>query len=179
MGVNVEIKARVDDLAPIRARAMALAGGPGERLRQTDTFFLVPSGRLKVRTFADGSGELIAYERPDVAGPKTSTYTRIGCARGETLAEILGRVLPVRGSVVKEREVYLAGRTRVHLDRVERLGSFVELEVVLGDGEPIAEGEAEARRLLEALGVPPSALVASAYVDLLEAQDQRAARDAS
>ena len=87
-------------------------------------------------------------------------------------------MLPVRGTVVKEREVFLVGRARVHLDRVERLGSFVELEVVLADGESSAAAEAEARRLLEALGVPVSALVAPAYADLLEAQDARAARNA-
>ena len=59
-------------------------------------------------------------------------------------------------------------RSRVHLDEVRGLGSFLEIEVVLGDGDTAAEGERIARELLAALGVPESALVAHAYIDLLE-----------
>ena len=58
--------------------------------------------------------------------------------------------------------------SRVHLDEVRGLGSFLEIEVVLGDGDTAAEGERIARELLAALGVPESALVAHAYIDLLE-----------
>jgi adenylate cyclase class IV/ribosomal protein S18 acetylase RimI-like enzyme len=172
VAANVEIKARVDDLARVRETAARLADGPPEVLRQTDTFFQVPAGRLKVRTFADGTGELIGYDRPDTRGPKISTYSRLGAARGETLAAILGRVLPVRGTVVKEREVFLIGRTRVHLDRVEGLGSFVELEVVLAEGEAPADGEREAGRLMDALGIAEHDLVAAAYMDLLDDRDR-------
>jgi len=59
-------------------------------------------------------------------------------------------------------------RSRVHLDEVRGLGSFLEIEVVLADGDTAAEGERIARELLAALGVPESALVAHAYIDLLE-----------
>ena len=76
---NVEIKARVQDLAGIRAKVAALAPGPGEIIDQTDTFFVVPQGRLKVRAFPDGSGELISYQRGDQPGPKESVYTRVLC----------------------------------------------------------------------------------------------------
>ena len=64
--------------------------------------------------------------------------------------------------------MFLIGRTRVHLDRVEQLGCFVELEVVLAPGEPVDEGHREARNLLRSLEVSESALVAGAYIDLLE-----------
>jgi adenylate cyclase class IV len=171
MARNVEIKARVPDLDRVRSKVAALASSPPERLQQTDTFFAVPNGRLKVREFADGSGELIAYDRPDRTGPKQSIYTRSACPSGRVLADILSRVLPLRGVVIKTREVFLVGRTRVHLDRVVNLGSFVELEVVLGDGEQVEAGEREAHDLLRAFEISSDALIARAYIDLLEAQN--------
>ena len=63
--------------------------------------------------------------------------------------------------------LYLAGRTRIHLDAVEGLGEFLELEVVLRDGESAEDGVAEARRIMAALGIGPGHLVEGAYVDHL------------
>ncbi len=71
---NVEIKARVRDMNAVRVRAAALSDAPAVVLEQEDTFFNVPDGRLKLRVFPDGKGELIAYRRPDSVGPKTSEY---------------------------------------------------------------------------------------------------------
>lgn len=168
MAKNIEIKAKVRDLEAIRVKAASLAQAPGKILEQTDTFFVVAAGRLKVREFSDGSGELIFYERPDRPGPKQSTYTQCACPNAATLTEIFRRLLPVRGVVVKKREVFLVGRTRVHLDQVDGLGFFVELEVVLSDGEPVESGEREAHALLQALEIPQAALVSEAYIDLIE-----------
>ena len=129
MARNIEIKARISNPDSIRAKARSLSSRPSEILEQTDTFFMVPRGRLKVRAFSDGSGELIVYERPDHRGPKESTYLRCACLNARLLVEALSRVLSIRGVVVKRREVFFIGRTRVHLDEVEDLGFFVELEV--------------------------------------------------
>jgi adenylate cyclase class IV len=128
----------------------------------------VPAGRLKVREFADGSGELIAYERPNQPGPRQSSYSRFACANARALSVTLGQVLPARGTVVKRRELFLIGRTRVHLDQVEGLGDFVELEVVLAAGEAAENGNRDAQLLLDALGIATAALIAEAYIDLLE-----------
>jgi predicted adenylyl cyclase CyaB len=166
---NIEIKARVPDLAMVRSKAFTIAGGPVATVRQKDVFFDVPRGRLKVRELADGSGELIAYEREDHAGPKESTYERIAFPDARSLVDVLAAVLPVRGTVMKRREVLLVGRTRIHLDQVERLGSFVELEVVMAADEPTDGGVREARALLAALGISQTALISGAYIDLLEA----------
>ena len=146
----------------------SLAPTPSDVLGQTDTFFVVPRGRLKLRQFSDGSGELIFYERSDQAGPKESSYSRYACPEPKAVAAVLGQALGVRGVVEKRREVFMIGRTRIHLDEVRGLGSFLEIEVVLDDGEAAAGGEQVARELLAALGVPESALVARAYIDLLE-----------
>ena len=170
MARNIEIKASVPDLARIRAKAASLAAGPGQTIEQSDVFFVVPRGRLKVREFADGSGELLAYDRADEAGPKESDYVRVACPDARALVEALSRALPARGTVAKRRELFLAGRTRIHLDQVEDLGAFVELEVVLAEDERIENGVREAHELLRALGIPESALIAGAYIDLLEGQ---------
>ena len=168
MGRNIEIKARVVSLEHVRAIALSLATEPGGTLDQTDTFFVVPEGRLKVREFSDGTGELIAYDRPNIPGPKASAYSRHACQNARTLCETLARVLPVRGVVRKAREVVLVGQTRVHLDTVEGLGAFVELEVVLSDGESAEHGEQIARDLLRTLRIADDSLVAEAYIDLLD-----------
>jgi predicted adenylyl cyclase CyaB len=168
MARNIEIKARVEALEDVRTRALSLAAGPGGTLSQADTFFVVPEGRLKVREFSDGTGELIAYDRPNIPGPKASTYSRHACQNARTLCETLARVLSVRGVVRKVREVVLIGQTRVHLDTVEGLGTFVELEVVLSDGESAEHGEQIARDLLRALQIAEDSLVAEAYIDLLD-----------
>jgi adenylate cyclase class IV len=165
---NLEIKARVADLAALRQSVSTLAAAPGTVIEQADTFFVVPRGRLKVREFADGSGELIVYDRPDYAGPKESVYTRVPCANAAGLVRALGAVLPVRGQIRKRREAFIVGRTRVHLDQVERLGSFAELEVVLEDNEPAEAGKADAQALMRTLGFAPDVLVPGAYIDLLE-----------
>lgn len=168
MAHNLEIKARVPDLGRLRSAAASLAAQPGAVIEQRDTFFAVPKGRLKVREFADGAGELIAYERPDDSGPKESVYTRVACQDASVLVRALGSVLPVRGEVRKRRELFIVGRTRIHLDAVAGLGSFVELEVVLGDHEPPEVGRQEAEALMQALSVSGADLVSGAYIDLLE-----------
>jgi predicted adenylyl cyclase CyaB len=167
MARNIEIKARVADPEELRARIAMLAGSDAERLIQRDTFFEVPSGRLKLREFSDRSAELIFYERSNQAGPRRSSYTRSAVPEPASMSELLGRLFPVKAVVRKKREVWLHGPTRIHLDEVEGLGSFVELEVVLGENESDADGERIAAELMSVLGIRPESLVGSAYVDLL------------
>jgi adenylate cyclase len=166
---NVEIKARIASVEALLPRARSIAGGEAELIVQDDSFFPCPKGRLKLRDFGDGRGELIQYERPDDTGPKTSTYVRSPTASPATLREALTRALGTLGRVRKQRWLLLSGRTRIHLDRVEGLGDFLELEVVLADSEPEATGRAEAHALMVQLGVSPDRLQRGAYLDLLAA----------
>jgi len=174
---NVEVKARVADLVAVEARARAIAEqGPFE-IEQRDTFFACPHGRLKLRELTPIQGELIFYDRPDVAGPKLSQYVVVPTSSPHTLRDTLGRALGVVGQVHKRRRLYLVQNTRIHLDEVDGLGSFVELEVVLSDSQSTAEGEIVSRRLLSILGVAESSLVSGAYVDLLAADGSRRSGD--
>jgi adenylate cyclase len=167
---NLEIKARVRDAAALAARAAALAGGPPQVLRQEDIFFFtVREGRLKLRVLGEDRGELIYYRRADVRGPKTSSYAIAPTDRPRELGAVLTAALGSRGVVSKRRTVYLAGRTRIHLDEVQDLGSFVELECVLGPGDGMDGAEAELSDLMDRLGVDAADLIEGAYADLLAA----------
>lgn len=165
---NIEIKARIASVGDAITNAAALADQGPFDIAQDDTFFPCDTGRLKLRQFSDTAGELIFYRRADQAGPKTSFYVRSATSEPATLREALTLAYGRAGRVVKHRTLFLAGRTRIHIDEVQGLGAFVELEVVLSDGEATDAGVAEAHALMERLGIAPSQLVETAYVDLLQ-----------
>ncbi|XP_031671137.1 uncharacterized protein LOC109887153 isoform X3 [Oncorhynchus kisutch] len=97
--------------------------------------------------------------------------TFFNCSTGRlklrNLMTVLADSLGVKGEVRKERRLFLVGQTRVHLDSVEGLGHYMELEVVLREDQRPEEGEAIARSLMKELGVGDDSLVTGAYVDLL------------
>jgi adenylate cyclase class IV len=167
MARNVEIKARIDSIEALLPRARLLADGEPTRISQDDTFFACAHGRLKLRDFGDGRGELIHYARADAAGPKLSDYVRAPTTDPAALRDALTRAHGAIGRVRKIRHLLMVGATRIHLDRVEGLGDFLELEVMLRDGQSVDEGDAIAVRLLRELGIDPAQHVAVAYLDLL------------
>ncbi len=163
---NIEIKARIDSVEAMLPRARALADGEAECIDQDDTFFRVPLGRLKLREFADGSAELIHYHRPDLPEARASDYVRVPVADAAALREALARGCGVLGRVRKRRLMWRVGATRVHLDRVEGLGDFIELEVVLHEAQSDDEGRAIAEQLMQRLGLGAALRLAGAYLDL-------------
>jgi pimeloyl-ACP methyl ester carboxylesterase/adenylate cyclase class IV len=138
---NVEIKIRAGDLGRMRKRLRALGASGPETVHQRDAFYSVPRGRLKLGEIDAGGAELIFYDRPDDTGPRLSSYSRAACPDPAALGDLLGSALGTRGVVEKLREVYRIGTSRVHLDRVRGLGDFVEIEVVLEEGQPVEEGD--------------------------------------
>lgn len=168
MARNIEIKARVADPAAMAERAARIADEGPWTIEQDDTFFGCRDGRLKLRDFGNASGELIFYRRPDQAGPGQSEYRITPTEDPEGLRAVLADALGVTGRVRKKRTLYLADRTRIHLDHVEGLGDFLELEVMLADGESSRVGEGDAQVLMERLHIREDDLVDVAYVDLFE-----------
>jgi predicted adenylyl cyclase CyaB len=168
MPANVEIKARVRNLSDLSQRAESLSDTPVELIPQEDTFFNTPHGRLKLRQLAPEQAQLVYYERADTAGPKRSYYLISETSDPSSLKAILTTALGVRGVVRKLRRLYLLGQTRLHLDDVEGLGHFMELEVILRPGQTDAEGQAIAADLMVKLGVMEADLLEGAYMDLLE-----------
>jgi len=167
MPSNIEIKARVPDMEGLRRAVEAAGASFAGDCHQEDVFFRTAQGRLKLRVAA-GDAELIHYERADTAGPKTSSYRLCPVPEPDRLRGLLAAALGVRGVVRKRRTLYRLGATRIHLDRVEGLGSFMELEVVLAPGQAPEEGRATAFNLMARLGIEREDLVSGAYLDLLE-----------
>ncbi len=164
---NIEIKTRCADLAPARRKAEALGARDAGVLHQRDTFFRAAQGaRLKLRDFGDGRAELISYRRPDTPQARSSEYFVCPVAEPAALAAALGHVLDTVGVVTKRRHLFLYRHTRIHLDDVEGLGSFIELETVLS-GQSDAEAHAELQQVAVALGLRPEDAVAEPYVELL------------
>jgi predicted adenylyl cyclase CyaB len=168
MPTNIEIKARVRDFPALKRRAETLSDSPLEVIPQEDTFFITPKGRLKLRVLAPDRAQLVYYERPNQDGPKRSDYFIFNTTDPENLKTALSLALGVRGMVKKTRYLYLVGQTRVHLDDVEGLGYFMELEVVLRGDQSDMDGQAIAHDLMKKLGIEPTDLIESAYMDLLE-----------
>lgn len=168
MPANIEIKARVRDPSDLRRRAEHISDTPVQVIAQEDTFFHSPRGRLKLRQLRSDLAQLVYYERPDQDGPKRSNYHIFETDEPEKLKTTLRMALGVRGVVRKTRYLYLSGQTRIHLDDVEGLGTFMELEVVLREGQSDAEGQAVAEDLMKRLGIRKDDLLEGAYMDLLE-----------
>lgn len=174
MARNLEIKVACSEseFERISARAREAGQGMSDRLRQVDTYFTVPAGRLKLREIESRDGmtaELISYRRPDDLGSQWSDYRRvaIGTDLVEALKGALAVTCAVRAIVRKEREVVIHGRTRIHLDRLPNLGTFVELETVAGPTDSDAEIDAEHRAVIAWLGLDTLSLVAGSYEDLV------------
>lgn len=168
MPTNIEIKSRVTDPDRMRRSIEAASGGEVATLEQKDTFFDCAHGRLKLREFGRESGELIFYSRPERAGIKQSEYLIVETADPAKLLAVLTAALNVVGVVIKRRELFMVGQTRVHLDAVDGLGTFVELEVVLREGQSPDEGRRIARDLMQALQIKDDELIEGSYADLLD-----------
>ena len=177
MARNIEIKAKIKNIDGLAAKVAAIADkGPFE-LFQDDTFFTCPNGRLKLRTFSATEAELIFYRRPDQTGPKESVYSIAPVTAPDKIREVLSQAYGQTGRVIKHRTLFLIGRTRVHLDKVEGLGDFLELEVVLAEKEASDDGVAVANDLLRKLGIPPDNLIEGAYVDLIKPRGIKNGKD--
>ena len=165
---NLELKARCADLA----RAARLAEGLGARRewtkRQTDTYFHVLRGRLKLREQDGNPAELIAYERPDEADVRASDYQIVTVPDPAALTSALARVLGVRVVVAKRRTLYLWHNVRIHLDEVDGLGTFIEFEAVLRTPEDEVASPGLLVGLTHALGIVDADRVGSSYSDLLD-----------
>jgi homotetrameric cytidine deaminase len=169
---NVELKAHDPD--PARTLARALDAGADDRglLRQRDTYFGVPHGRLKLREEDPGGATLIAYERPDAASARVSTYRLVPVPDPEALRDALAAAAGVRVVVVKRRHLLMWETVRIHLDEVRGLGSFLELEAVAQPGSDLQRERDQVARLREVLDIRDAALREGSYADALMAAEQ-------
>ena len=177
---NLELKVHCgpDGIADVRSR-IERAGLPiGQRLRQTDTYYRVSRGRLKLRLIEDLAdaidgdagehlAELIGYERPRDEGSRWSSYVvaQINPAAADGLQDALALTHEVTSVVRKQRDIALWGATRIHLDVVDGLGSFIELETVI-TAQPDDVAVAEHRLVIERLGLGRWPVISGSYSDI-------------
>lgn len=167
MARNIEIKAKIHRTEALISIIASLAETGPIHILQHDTFFNCPLGKLKLRAFSASSGELIFYQRPQLDGPKLSIYQISPTTEPDSLRDTLALAYGILGTVRKQRTLYLLGKTRIHLDRVDGLGDFLELEVVLEDLQTITYGESIALDLMAKIGVLPNQLIPTSYLELL------------
>lgn len=163
--VNFEFKARLRNEGAVRAALKKLRARHVGTDRQIDTYFRVPCGRLKLR---EGRIEnaLIYYERSDTPRPRRAQIEMMLLPRRHPLRAILRQALEVLTVVDKRREIYLVGNVKIHLDRVRRLGKFVEVEAMSRSGG-LGKVRKQARKLQKLFGLAPADLVGQSYSDLL------------
>ena len=169
VSVNVEIKARDADPEATAARCQALGATDQGVLHQRDTYFAGRHGRLKLRVEDGSAAELIAYRRPDTTEAEESAFIRAAAADPAALREALDAALGQTVVVVKRRRLWLREHVRIHLVDVEGLGTFIELEAMVGPGlNTPEEAAAKVARLRSELAIADDALVAVGYSDLLQ-----------
>jgi len=165
--LNIELKARYEDLGRLREACKSLGAERREPDRQLDTYFRVANGRLKLRESLLSGAELIFYTRADLAGARESYYEACPVEDAEGLKAILKRALGVQAVVAKRREIFVIGSVRVQLDKVQDLGTFVELEGMVENPAELMEIADEVRGLQRTLGIDDQSLVKESYSDLI------------
>jgi predicted adenylyl cyclase CyaB len=165
---NLELKACCGNLEACRQALSRLVIPLHQVELQTDTYFHISNGRLKLREIDGLPAALIWYERPDSEQARISLYQMTMVADPEAMKALLAAALGVRGQVAKRREIYLWHNVRIHLDEVAGLGSFVEFEAVLGPEDDETTARARLEHLAQTLQLDPLDYRGKSYADLLE-----------
>ncbi len=163
---NIELKARLGSLEDARSIARRVATSYLGIQDQTDTYFECQTGRLKLREILGEAAQLIWYSRPDQAAAKESRYMLVDVPDAAAIKQALASACGVWRVVAKRREIYMFDTVRIHLDRVDRLGDFIEFEAVLDDGVAATAGHAAVARLTREFGLGATDLRAGSYSDI-------------
>ncbi len=166
----IELKAKVHDLGIIRSKLTRLGAEKIGTFRQIDSYFVTPKGRLKLRE-VEGKDEamLVYYERKNVAGPKRSGVFIVEIREPTVFKILLNKILKVRATVDKTREIYRYEGTQIHLDTVKKLGTFVEFEKeTRANTQAVSQSKQALEKLMEKLGISPNELEKLSYGDLIQ-----------
>jgi adenylate cyclase class IV len=170
---NLEIKCRYADHDRGARLARDLGADLHGRLAQTDTYFRIRPGRLKLRHTRVGPVEryeLIYYRRWNRPSAKTSDYELLPIADGPRTLEFFSASLGVLVRVDKDRIVYVKDNLRIHLDELPKLGRFLEFELIVTPAHPLEACRVRMQELIRTFGIAPADLVKVSYSDLLNAE---------
>lgn len=166
MKTNLELKAKYPNIRRAESIAQSLSETEPESLQQTDTYYRVPRGRLKLREIKsrdDSHAELIWYDRDEKGEDRISHYERVPIDGEKGFINILARSLEPDVKVEKQRTVYIWNDCRIHIDLVENLGPYVEFEVMENN-----RNDARQRLdfLIEQFGITDLDTINCSYADL-------------
>ncbi|MBF8296516.1 MAG: putative adenylyl cyclase CyaB [Bacteroidetes bacterium] len=165
MPKNFELKSHYDSLSRAKRIARAIGAAHKGTLRQVDTYFKVRSGRLKLREIDGEKFELIYYERANAKSSRCSDYRILPLAEPRSARDLFRVLFGISVVVRKKRTLFLYQNARIHIDSVERLGTFIEFEVVVN------RGKKQARALMQVLRkefrIDPRSLVGGSYSDMI------------
>lgn len=165
--LNVEIKAKSEnheEIEEILLSEGALFKGID---LQVDTYFKVKEGRLKLRE-GNIENSLIFYKRKNQDGPKNSHVELVKLEKQSGIKDLLTKSNGVLTKVQKERKIFFAENVKIHLDKVEELGSFLEIEAIDESGKLEKEElENQCKNFMEKFGVKEKDLVSCSYSDLI------------
>lgn len=165
--LNFEFKARTDNLAELEEKLLKLNPQFIGEDHQIDTYFNVEKGRLKLRE-GNIENSLIHYERENLANAKSSKILLYQHAPDRTLKEILIKTLGVKVVVDKLRKIYFIENVKFHFDKLENLGTFVEVEAIDKDGSiGLEKLRSQCKKYAEFFGIKNEDYVSESYSDLM------------
>jgi predicted adenylyl cyclase CyaB len=164
---NIELKARCPDRKFVREALRTLGAEDCGVEQQIDSYFSTGAYRMKLRESSSGNHTLIWYSRPNTSGSRKSTYRLQSIPDPRTKRRILSQAMGIKQVVTKDRHLFRIGPTRIHLDSVDELGSYLEFEVVLGDDVTESQGHEIIADLRLHLNVRDEDLVSRSYADLV------------
>lgn len=168
--LNVEIKARCQNTAKIKDILTQQLQADFKGVdHQIDTYFDVPNGRLKLRQ-GNIENTLIHYDRPNQEGPKQSDIHlyRTQQDSSNALHSTLIAALPIKVVVDKKRAIYFVDNVKFHVDKVEKLGEFVEIEAIDTEHKfSVEQLNEQCQHYMKVLNIQASDLLDSSYSDML------------
>jgi adenylate cyclase, class 2 len=163
---NIEIKARTKNPVLIREILLEHHAEFKGTDDQTDTYFKVNTGRLKLRQ-GNIENNLIYYRRNDQAGPKQSDFRLTPVHNSEGLLQVLSEALDVLTVVKKKREIYFIDNVKFHIDELNGLGWFVEIEAGnIHSDVPVKKLNEQCNYYMNLLGIKEEDLVSDSYSDI-------------
>ena len=174
MAENIEIKARCSERAAVQKKVREIASEYRGTDFQQDTYYRVTNGRLKLRESKLDGNYLIPYMRADQTGPRKSFYATIKIHNVDEVKHLLKNMLGIHAVISKKRDIYFYDNVRIHLDTVDRLGEFIELEAVMEP--PFLEPKVERKKikyLMDILQIKEEDLIAESYEALISLIDAK------
>jgi adenylate cyclase class 2 len=174
---NIEFKAELRNVEAARRQCKLIQAEHAGHMRQVDTYFRLPDGRLKKREIPNQPVAWIFYHRPDRITPKMSNYTILNDEQARRRWGTHG--LKPWLTVAKTRELWMIGDVRIHLDDVDDLGTFIEFEAVVSRHFDVRMCHAAIAELRAHFGPLLGEPVAVSYSDLMQqvqAEKEQSAR---